>query len=201
MGGILKGGNKNSGYGSSSYVLSLNLSLVVVVLLHLLPPFNDYVLIQRATHNLCAVVPVPVVSACATLLRGAVGRDVGGGEESFAVANLTVPPVLVLAVGHRDDVAPPKVQLARLLWHKVVQRLHEHLLRHHILQLDVLRSRHAGRAMVVDQLVQRVELDHPQEELALRVPQHLEVLHAVRTPTKGGGGAFELVLRLVQQCI
>lgn len=122
---------------------------------------------------------VPVAGRVAAL-RGAVRGHVGGGEESFAVADLAVPPVLVLAVSHGDHVAPPEVQLAGLLWHKVVQRLHEHLLRHHILQLDVLRPRHARRAVVVHELVQRVELDDPEEELALRVTQHLEVLHAVR---------------------
>lgn len=34
--------------------------------------------------------------------------------------------------------------------------------------------------MVVDQFVQGVEFHHPEEEFALRVPEHLEVLHAVR---------------------
>lgn len=95
--------------------------------------------------------------------------------------------MLVLAIGHGDHVAPPKVQLARLLWHKVVQRLHENLLRHHILQLDVLRPGHAGRAVVVDQLVQGIEFDHPQEELALCIAQHLKVLDAVRAPAKRVG--------------
>ena len=36
--------------------------------------------------------------------------------------------------------------------------------------------------VVLDQLVEGVELDHPEEELALRVPQHLEVLHPVAAP-------------------
>ncbi len=33
--------------------------------------------------------------------------------------------------------------------------------------------------VVLHELVERVELDHPEEELSLRVPEDLEVLHAV----------------------
>lgn len=134
-----------------------------------------------------------------TALRGAIRRDVRGREESFSVADLPVPPVLVLAICHRDHVAPPKVQLAGFLWHKVVQRLHEHLLRHHVLQFHVLGPRDARRAVVVHELVQRVEFDHPQEELALRVTQYLKVLHAVRTPRREA--AIRVRIRTATGCI
>ena len=59
-----------------------------------------------------------------------------------------------------------------------------HLLGHHIAQLDVLGARDGGRAVVLDELVQTAELHHPEEELALRVPQDFEVLHAVRASAK-----------------
>ena len=108
-----------------------------------------------------------------------VGGDVGGGEEAPPVAELPGPPVLVALVGDGDDVAAPELELAVLLRHEVVQRLHQELLGRHHLQLDVLAAGHAGRAVVLHQLVQAVELDHPEEELALGVPQHLEVLHPV----------------------
>lgn len=109
-----------------------------------------------------------------------VGRYVYCWEESFPVADFAVPPVLVRAVRHRDDVPSPEVQLAGLLGHKVVQRLHQHLFRHHVAQFDLLRAGHAGRPVVVDEFVQRAKLDDPEEELALRVAQHLKVLHPVR---------------------
>lgn len=128
----------------------------------------------------------PLVAAAAVDLR-VVRRHVRGRKQSFSAGNLAVPPVLVGAIRHRDDVAPPEVQLAGLLRHEIVQRLDENLLRHHVAQLDVLRPRHARRSMVLDQLVQGVELDHPQEEFALRVAQHLEVLDAVGAPGRGDG--------------
>lgn len=52
---------------------------------------------------------------------------VGGRKETFSAANFTVPPVFVRAVCNGDNVTPPEVQFARLLWHKVVQRLHQNL--------------------------------------------------------------------------
>lgn len=110
-----------------------------------------------------------------------VGRYVYCWEESFPVADFAVPPVLVGAVRHRDDVPSPEVQLAGFLGHKVVQRLHQHLFRHHVAQFDLLRAGHARRPVVVDEFVQRAELDHPEEELALCVAQHLKVLHPVGT--------------------
>ena len=42
-----------------------------------------------------------------------------------------------------------------------------------------LRSGDAGRMVILDELVETVELDDPEEKLALGVPQHLEVLHTV----------------------
>ena len=59
-----------------------------------------------------------------------VGGDVGVGEEALAVADLAVPPVLVGAVRHRDNVAPLELQLALLLRLEVVQRLHVVLEQH-----------------------------------------------------------------------
>lgn len=100
-------------------------------------------------------------------------------KQSFPVADLAVPPVLVGTIRHRDDVPSSEVQLAGFLRYEVVQSLHQHLFWHHITQFNVLRSRHTSGTVVVDQLVQRVELHHPEEELALCVAQHLEVLHAV----------------------
>ena len=52
--------------------------------------------------------------------------------------------------------------------------LNEELLRDHLSELDVLTPGDAGGVVVLHQLVQAVELHHPQEELALRVPQHLQ---------------------------
>ena len=65
------------------------------------------------------------------------------------------------------------------------ERGRPHLLGHHVPELDVLGAADAGRAVVLDQLVQGAELHHPEEELAAGVPQHLEVLHAVSTPVGG----------------
>lgn len=53
--------------------------------------------------------------------------NVGGRKETFSAANFTVPPVLVGAVCNGDNVTPPEVQFARLLWNKIVQGLHQDL--------------------------------------------------------------------------
>jgi hypothetical protein len=52
--------------------------------------------------------------------------------------------------------------------------LNEELFWDHLFKLDVLTPGDAGRVVVLHQLVQAVELHHPQEELALCVPQHLQ---------------------------
>ena len=57
--------------------------------------------------------------------------------------------------------------------------LNKELLRDHLLELDVLAPADAGGVVVLHQLVQAVELHHPQEELALRVSQDFEVLNPV----------------------
>lgn len=45
------------------------------------------------------------------------------------------------------------------------------------------------RSVIIYQLVQRIELHHPEEVLPGSVPEHLEVLHVVSKP--GGGGHRE----------
>ena len=87
--------------------------------------------------------------------------------------------MLVTLVRHRDHVAPPELQLPVLLGHEVVQGLDQELLWGHHLELDVLAPADARRPVVLHQLVQTVELHHPEEELALGVPEHLEVLDPV----------------------
>ena len=49
---------------------------------------------------------------------------------------------------------------------EVVERLDEEFLGDHLLELDVLGPGDGGRVVVLHQLVQRVELHHPEEELA-----------------------------------
>jgi hypothetical protein len=108
--------------------------------------------------------------------------DVGLGEETaerlVAADDLAHPPVGVLLVEDGDDVASLQLQLLSLLRLEVVAR--DHLRPDHVLQIDGLRSADGCRSMVLDELVQRVKLDNPQEVFAGTVPQHLEVLHLVR---------------------
>lgn len=59
-----------------------------------------------------------------------------------------------------------------------------YLLRNHVSKLDILQTADGRRAMVVHQLVQGIELHHPEEELARRVAQDLEVLYAIWTSAK-----------------
>jgi len=72
------------------------------------------------------------------LLLGVVWCDVGSREESSSHPQLSCPPMLVRLVSHRDDVAPPKLELSVFLWREVVQGLDKELLRDHLLQFDVL---------------------------------------------------------------
>lgn len=58
------------------------------------------------------------------------------------------------------------------------------LLRNHISQFDILWAGDRCRPVVLYQLVEAVEFDDPQEELALSVPQHFEVLDTVTTSTQ-----------------
>ena len=51
-----------------------------------------------------------------------------------------------------------------------------HLL-HHISEVDGLCAADGGGPVVVHQLIEGIELDHPQEVLACAVSQNLEVLH------------------------
>ena len=41
--------------------------------------------------------------------------------------------------------------------------------------------------MIIYQLIQRIELHHPEEVLASAVPEHLEVLHIIAKPGEGRG--------------
>lgn len=54
--------------------------------------------------------------------------------------------------------------------------------------------------MVLDELVERIELDDPQEELALVVAQHLEVLDAVGTFHREGEVARTRFADTDQKC-
>ena len=56
-------------------------------------------------------------------LRSMVGSNISGGEETAPGPKLAGPPVLVGSVGHRDDVAPSKLQFAVLLGDEVVECL------------------------------------------------------------------------------
>lgn len=111
-----------------------------------------------------------------------VRRDVRGREVAASIADLALPPVVVGTIDDRDDVAASELELARLLRREVVHRLHQELFRLHVFELDVLRTRHGRRAVVLDQFVQRVEFDHPQEKLARCVAQHFEMLNTVAAP-------------------
>lgn len=53
----------------------------------------------------------------------AVGGDVRRGEQTPAMADLTVPPVLVRAVRHRYHIAPFELQFALFLRREIVQGL------------------------------------------------------------------------------
>lgn len=66
-------------------------------------------------------------SSLAVILLWMIWRHISCWEDSFPIADLAVPPVLVGAVCDGDDIAASKVQFAGFLWHKIVQRLHEHL--------------------------------------------------------------------------
>lgn len=61
---------------------------------------------------------------------------------------------------------------------------HSHLthLCYHVLQVDCLCPTDWGRSMIVDQLVQRVELDYPEKVLSCPVPKDLEVLNTTTKP-------------------
>lgn len=64
----------------------------------------------------------------------------------------------------------------------------------YVSQEYLLVSGNRCRSVVVYQLVQRVELDHPEEVLASSVPEHLEVLHII--PKPGGQRAHAPVTGL-----
>ena len=110
-----------------------------------------------------------------------VGCDICGGEESSPVAQFSCPPVLVTLVCHCDHVSAPELQLPVLLGLEVVEGLDQELLGHHLLQLDVLTPGDTGAVVVVHQLVEAVELDHPEEELTLSVSENFEVLDTITT--------------------
>lgn len=55
------------------------------------------------------------------------------------------------------------------------------------------------RAVVFDELVERVELDHPEEVLAGVVPQHLEVLHTVAEPASPTETPLQDTIRSIKE--
>lgn len=59
--------------------------------------------------------------------------------------------------------------------------LHSYLFRDHISQFDVLWPGDGGRAVIVNQFIERVEFYHPEEKFALGVPKHLEMLDTIPT--------------------
>lgn len=52
--------------------------------------------------------------------------------------------------------------------------------------------------MVFDKFVEGIEFHHPQEEFALRVTQHFEMLNAVRTSGKGENEVNEILRHCVK---
>ena len=54
----------------------------------------------------------------------------------------------------------------------------------HVSEFNVLRPGDGRGSVIVDQFIERVELDDPEEELALGVTEHFKMLYAVTTPTR-----------------
>jgi hypothetical protein len=54
------------------------------------------------------------------MLLCVVRRYVSGGEEASAMADFSVPPVLIGTIRHGNDVASPELEFARFLWSKVI---------------------------------------------------------------------------------
>lgn len=84
-----------------------------------------------------------------------------------------------------DKISPAEAQLSILLRIKVkegldVCRLLWHLF--YVPQEYLLVSGDRCRSVIIHQLIQRIELHHPEEVLAGSVSEHLEVLHIVSKP-------------------
>jgi hypothetical protein len=54
------------------------------------------------------------------MLLCVVRRYVSGGEEASAMADFSVPPVLIGTIRHGNNVASPELEFARFLWSKVI---------------------------------------------------------------------------------
>ena len=112
---------------------------------------------------------------------GVVWSDVGCWEEASPGAELSCPPMLVTPVRHCDHISSSELQLAVLLRLEVVEGLDQELLRHHLLEFDVLTPGHTGAVVVVHQLVEAVELHHPKEEFTLSISENFEMLDTITT--------------------
>lgn len=81
-----------------------------------------------------------------------------------------------------DEVSSAEAQLAILLGVKVKERLDVRWLLWHLFYVPeeyLLVPGHGCRSVVIYQLIQRIELDNPQEVLPRSITENLEVLHII----------------------
>jgi hypothetical protein len=91
---------------------------------------------------------------------------------------LTHPPVRVGGLRHAHHIALLHGQLGLVLGLEIVRRLVQLAVLAHVLEKDLLRATYGRGAVVVDELVERVEQLRPNVVLALAA-EYLKVLNSL----------------------